>query len=173
MQVMLTRNNILPALALKGGVAVAGAGDDYGESFENTMDDGDLNWGLGLIFSMPLGNRDARGRYMRAQAELSKSRHNVELLRQDLQRSVREAVREVDLSTKAISASRKSLLAAKKGLEAEQEKFDVGLSTALDVLNAQESYAQSLVGEKIALVGYAKAIAEIERVRGGINICKQ
>ena len=165
---MLAKNAILPSFAVKGGMAIAGAGDTYGDSFENSIDEGDLNWGVGLVFSMPLGNRSARGRYISAKAELSKARHASELLRQEVQRSVREAVREVGLSVKTITASRKTSLAAKKRLEAEQEKFDVGLSTALDVLEAQESYAQAIFGEKRAIAGYAKAVAEIDRVQGGV-----
>lgn len=167
-QVMFAKNAILPSFAVKGGMAIAGAGDTYGDSFENSIDEGDLNWGVGLVFSMPLGNRSARGRYISAKAELSKARHASELLRQEVQRSVREAVREVGLSVKTITASRKTSLAAKKRLEAEQEKFDVGLSTALDVLEAQESYAQAIFGEKRAIAGYAKAVAEIDRVQGGV-----
>jgi outer membrane protein TolC len=45
----------------------------------------------------------------------------------------------------------------------------VGLSTALDVLEAQEAYAQGLAGRNRALIDYALARIELNRVQGVIT----
>ncbi len=164
------RDNVRPSLSLEGRAGVTGTDDRYGDSLDRVMNDSDVGWRVGLVFSVPLGNRTARGQQAIALAEKNRARTSADLLRQELTRQAREAVRNVTLSLKSIEASRKTALAVKKRMEAEEDKFEVGLATALDVLEAQEAYARALIGEKRAKIDHVEALAELDRLQGILEV---
>jgi outer membrane protein TolC len=159
-------DDLKPSLSLSGTAGMKGEGDSYGNSLEDSFSDPKFNWQVGLILQVPLGNRSSRGALARERAKLMSARQRSELLRQEAKRSAREAVRNVNLALKTIEATRKTSLASQKRLEAEQAKFEVGLATANDVLEFQDSYAQALISEKRALIDLSKARAELDRVQG-------
>ncbi|MFC1844415.1 TolC family protein [Thermodesulfobacteriota bacterium] len=162
-------DNLKPSLALSGAAGLTGDGDGYGNSLDDSFSDPKFSWQVGVIFQLPLGNRTSRGTLAKAQAEVNNARYKAELLRQEIIRNAREAVRDVNLALKTIEATRKTTLASQKRLEAEEAKFDVGLSTANDVLEFQDSYAKALISEKRALIDLAKARAELDRVQGIVS----
>ena len=163
------RNRILPSLDLEGSMGVSGTDDSYGNSVENATDEANTVWQVGLVFSTPLGNHQAKGNYQQAKATLAKSKTQAELLQQQIRRKAREAVRDVNLASKGIEAAQKTSLASCKRLQAEQEKFKVGLATANNVLEAQEAYSEALSSEHYVRSEYAKALAELDRVQGRIR----
>jgi outer membrane protein len=158
-----------PSLALVGLVGQGGTKDGYGDSLNDAVDDPKTQWQTGLAFSMPLANNTAQGQYRQAGAAHSKTKNNAQLLRLQVQQSVRTTVRDVQLAQKAMEATKKTSLATGKRLEAEQAKFDVGRATTFDVLTAQEVYSQALSQEKRSQVGYALALAELDRIQGQIG----
>ena len=162
-------DDLKPSLSLSGAAGMKGEGDSYNNSLEDSFSDPEFNWQVGLILQVPLGNRTSRGALARERAKLMSARQRSELLRQEATRSAREAVRSVNLALKTIEATRKTSLAFRKRLEAEQAKFKVGLATANDVLEFQDSYAQALISEKRAVIDLAKARAELDRVQGVVS----
>ncbi len=120
----------------------------------------------GMVFSIPLENSTAKGFYQQAQANYSKARTSTELLRQQIRRTVRTTIRDVQLAIKALEATRKTSLATLKRLEAEQAKFDSGRATTLDVLAAQDAYSQALSQENLTKITYADTLAELDRIQG-------
>jgi outer membrane protein TolC len=163
------KNDILPDLALIGGVGLAGTSDTYGDSIDNSLRDPDNLWQVGVSFSMPLQNRIAQGNYRQAKAGYNRAVTNSELLRQQIRRAVRTTVRDVQLAIKALEATQKTSLAMQKSLEAEQAKFDSGRSTTLDVLTAQETYSQALSQQNLTKINYAGTLAELDRIQGLIT----
>lgn len=162
-------DDLRPSLALVGSIGLGGLGGDYLDSLEEALSDPDWSWQVALRLEVPIGKNVPRGRLASARAELSRASSRAELLRQEVERGAREAVRDVTLAIKTIEATRRTSLAASKGLEAEQEKFRVGLATANDVLELQDRYAQALAGEKRALADLAKALAELDRTQGVVS----
>ncbi len=160
------RDAIRPDLSLVGGVGLAGTADSYGDSLESSVSAPNNRWQVGVTFSMPLENSIAKGSYQQAKADYNRSKINAELLRQQIRRSVRTTIRDVHLATKALEATRKTSLATLKRLEAEQAKFAAGRSTTLDVLAAQEAYAQALSQQNQTSVNYADILAELDRIQG-------
>jgi len=163
-------DNIRPSLALVGQVGQGGTEDAYGDSLSDGVDDPKTRWQAGLAFSMPLQNNGAKGLYRQAGAAHNKAKNSAQLLRLQVQKSVRTTVRDVQLALKAMEATKKTSVAGGKRLEAEQAKFEVGRSTTFDVLTAQEVYAQALSQEKQSEVGYALALAELDRIQGLVGI---
>ncbi len=163
------QDDIRPDLSLVGGVGLAGTSDTYGDSIDNSVRNPDNLWQVGVTFSMPLENRIAKGNYQQAKASRYRAKTNAEILRQQIRKSARTTVRDVQLAIKALDATRKTSLASSKALEAEQAKFGAGRSTTLDVLTAQTAYAQALSQENQTKVNYANTLAELDRIQGLIT----
>lgn len=160
------KDDTRPDLSLVGGVGLTGTSDTYGDSLDNSVRDANNLWQVGVTFSMPLENRIARGNYQQAKANNYRAKTNAELLRQQIRKSVRSTVRDVQLAIKALDATRKTSLASQKQLEAEQAKFSAGRSTTLDVLVAQEAYARALSQQNLTAVNYANTLAQLDRIQG-------
>ena len=169
-QVTKSENKILPALNLIGSLGYGGAADTYGTAIDNSLSDSDTRWQVGLTFSRPFDNSLAEGQHRQALARRNKSRTSLELLKQEIRRTVRVTVRDIELALKAIGATRKTAVATQKRLEAEQIKFDAGRSTTLDVLIAQQDFARALSNENLSKVVYAQTLAELDRIQGIITI---
>lgn len=163
-------NDKKPSLDLLGTVGFGANADDYADALDNSVSDSDTRWQIGLSISRPLDNSLAEGQYRQARAALNKNKFRVEQLKQEIRRTVRVTVRDVELALKAIAATRKTSTATKKRLEAEQVKFDAGRSTTLDVLIAQQDYAQALSTENRTKIIYAQSLAELDRIQGIIRI---
>ncbi|MBW2659924.1 MAG: TolC family protein [Deltaproteobacteria bacterium] len=116
--------------------------------------------------SGPTGTSSSPGKISR----YSKSRINARLLRQQIKKTVRTAIRDVELAIKAVEATRKTSLATRKRLEAEQIKFESGRSTTLDVLIAQDAYSKALSQENLTNIAYADTLAELDRIQGLITL---
>ena len=169
-QVTKSENEILPALNLIGSVGYGGAADSYSGALDNSFSDSDTRWQLGVTISRPFDNSLAEGQHRQALALRNKNRTSLELLKQQIRRTVRVTVRDIELALKAIDATRKTATATQKRLEAEQIKFDAGRSTTLDVLIAQQDYARALSNENRSKVIYSQSLAELDRIQGMITI---
>ncbi len=165
-----TKNKQLPDLALVGSIGTGGTDDSYSSSLDNSFHNQETLWSVGVNFSVPINNSLAKGEHRQARAILKKTQTNEELLRQQIKRTVRTTARDVHLAIKAMEATKKTSLASLKGLEAEQIKFDAGRATSLDVLVAQENYAQALSQENRAKITYAQTLAELDRIQGVITL---
>jgi len=163
-------NNRKPALDLRGSFGIGANADTYSSALDNSLSDSDTQWQVGLLFSRPLDNSLAEGQYRQTLSTYRKNQTSLEQLKQEIRRSVRSTVRDVELALKAIEATRKTLLATEKRLEAEQVKFDAGRSTTLDVLIAQQDYAQALSAENRSKILYAQSLSELDRIQGKISI---
>ncbi len=168
-QAEVAEDNTRPALALVGSVGQGGNDRNYGDTLSDAANSPETEWTAGLTFSMPLQNSAAKGVQRQALAAHSKAKNSAELLRLEVQKSVRTTVRDVQLAVKAMEATKKTSLAMKKRLEAEEAKFGVGRATTFDVLTAQEAYAQALSLEKQSEVGYALALTELDRIQGVVS----
>jgi len=169
-QLKKAKNETLPELDVFGAVGFGGTADTYGNALDSSLNDAETQWQIGLSFSRPFNNSLAQGQYRQAGAFLNKNRTSLELLKQDIRRTVRVTVRDVELALKAIDATNKTAIATQKRLEAEQIKFDAGRSTTLDVLIAQQDYSNALSAENRTKVIYAQTLAELDRIQGLIRI---
>jgi outer membrane protein TolC len=124
------------------------------------------NWSLGLTLSLPLNNILSRALY--AQAKLNQEQSVLELQNREQQvfLEIKTAVRSVQTNYERIEAYRAARELAQKKLEAEQEKFNVGLSTNYFILQYQRDLADAQIMELRALVDYNISLAHLDRVQG-------
>ena len=89
---------------------------------------------------------------------------------------VREVGRRVSTNLQRVDATRIATELAERRLEAEQKKFDVGMSTSFLVFQAQRDLAQSRNSELQAVLDYIKSLVDFEAVQevplggGGLGV---
>ncbi len=62
-------------------------------------------------------------------------------------------------------AAQKNAEAQQRNTEAEQTRFDVGMSTNFNVVQAQNSLTTARLSELRALITYLNAVAEFDRIQ--------
>jgi outer membrane protein TolC len=123
------------------------------------------NWSVGLQLSYPVGLSAAdasltQARLRRAQAETRL--RNLEML---ITAAVRDTGRRVTTNMKRIEATQKARELAERRLEAEQKKFNVGLSTSFVVFQAQRDLAAAKANELRALIDHSKSLVDFDAVQ--------
>ncbi len=184
--VRYTKNQMLPQLDLVGSFALSGIGGDriqrtglqgdvsniipggYGDAID-TLFGGDFrDWSLGFNVSYPLGKSQAEAQHAQAQVSARQQRARIDANELLIAQDVRRTARSVDTNRKRIDATRVARSLAAKRLEAEQKKFEVGMSTSFLIVQAQRDLSQAAANELRALIDYNKAIVAFERARGTI-----
>lgn len=157
------RNQLLPTLSFQGTMGLTGLGGDYGESFTRNFSGSFYNYGAGLMFSYPLGNRSAVSAYTKRQLEAKNAEISLASIRHQIIRGVREAVRRVQTDFKRIETTRSARILAEKQLQTEQERLRVGLSATRFVLDFQRDLATAQGNELRAIIDYNKSLSNLAR----------
>ncbi len=159
-------NQLLPDISVVVSTGLNGLNGNYNDTVDKLGSGKYYSWQAGLSLSIPIGNRSAKGNMLKARYDEEKADINFKTLEQRITTEVREAWRSLWLASESITATMKTRIASEKRLEAEDSRFRVGMATMNDVLKFQEEYAKALSSEKKASVDYAKAIVELEKVKG-------
>jgi outer membrane protein len=123
-------------------------------------------WSLGLMLSMPIGNNQAKGELAQRRYYVEQGKTRLRALEQQIILEVRRAVRTVEDGVAAIDAAEAARHFAERNLEAEQTKFQNGLSTNYQVSKIQEDLALAQLTEINARTIYRKAIAGLHYATG-------
>ena len=188
--VKYTKNQVLPRVDLFGTIGTmglggrgnpdaidfAGGGNGGGDasSFSTHWDDvadhlvsGDFyNYTIGIKIEFPLGNRFAKSQYSRAKVEALRAATYLKDLENNVINDVRMAVRQVTTDFERIQAAKASLRLSVEKLKAEEKKYEVGLSTAHDLLEFQQDLARAKSREARSLADYEKDLSSLARAKG-------
>jgi outer membrane protein TolC len=136
------------------------------EAISEIPDFNNYDWSVGVGFAMPFGNRADKANY--AAARISRERAELVVEGQELgiRVEVRAAVRGIESGVKRVDAARANVVLQRKKLEAEQKKFENGMSTSFEVLEYQNDLASAELSEIQARLDYIKALAALEKAKG-------
>jgi len=119
------------------------------------------HWSVGLNLSVPIGNNEAKARLAQRRFESQQGAVQLAALKQEITRQVRFAVRALYDGAANVDAAEAAMVLAERNVEAEQTKFDNGLSTNFqlsqiqeDLANAQLTLIQAHLAYRTAMVGY-------------------
>ena len=137
----------------------------FGNALGDTFGGAYPSWSVGVTVAYPIGESSAKAAYARSQVQ----QHQQELALKDLQvqivAQVRDAARQVTNSFQRVQATQTFRLAAQQQLDAEQRRFEVGLSATLDLQIRQSQLATARVAELNAMIDYNRALIVLERVQ--------
>ncbi len=165
LEIVKTKNGLLPKLDFFITLGKTGYSDSFGKSVQNIKEDY-YDVLAGIRFQYPFRNREARARYDRSvlgQDQITESLGN---LTQLVQLDVRSAYIEVTRAREQIAASTATRRLQEEKLRIETEKVRVGRSTVFLVSQAQRDLLSSEIVEVRAVVSYLKALVELYRLEG-------
>ena len=133
--------------------------DGWGDAAKQVFDFEFPRWTLGLRLSAPIGNNQAKELVAVRRYERDRADAQLVSLKQQITHDVRVAVRALYDGAAAIDAAVASSHLAVRNLEAEQTKFNNGLSTNFQVNEIQRALADAQFAEIRARVNYRKFLA--------------
>jgi outer membrane protein TolC len=167
LELVKTRNGLLPLMDLFITLGKSGYANSFGESIGNINKDS-YDAVAGVRFNYPILNRDAKARHRRALLTREEAQKALENLSQLVQVDVRTAYIEVKRTKQQIDASSVTRRFDEQKLRTETEKLRVGKSTSFLVAQAQRDLLVSRIAEVEALANYLKALIDLYRQDGSL-----
>ena len=173
----------LPALDLTGSYGTAGVGgpqfirQGLGGAITQTVPSGYSDalsiltnqtaptWNFALNLSYPIGSSPADANLARARIQQRQTIAQSRQLELQIATEVTNAALMVDANRERLQAAAAARDLAERRLDAEQSRFDVGLSTNFFVVQAQRDLRDAQNAELRALLDYRRAQVEFERVQ--------
>jgi outer membrane protein len=162
--IRLARSSMMPSLSLSGSIGSGFSSlqqrtvlDDQGLPMEGpdgfsiredvpfgTQIDNNRSQTIGLNLQIPIFNRFfTRTQVQRAQVQYDNARLDLENLQQDIGLQVRQSYLDYLTDEKRLDVTEKQLRAAEQALEAEQERYNVGASTLVELTQARANFVQA------------------------------
>jgi len=166
LELVRTRNGLLPKLDLFVELGQTGYADSFSSAFDNL--DENYQYSAGLALEYALGNRSARAKQRRAEISRAEAELALENLAQLAQLDVRTSHVAAVTARERIAATAAARALQDEALRAETEKFRVGKSTTFQVAQAQRDLVSARIAEVEAVVGYLQALVELYRADGSL-----
>jgi len=167
LEIIKTKNGMLPRMDLFITLGKTGYADSFGESVGNIHNNYYDVLG-GVSFEYPFANRAAQARNLRAVVTQNQDREAINNLTQLVEVDVRTAYLEIIRTQEQVAATTSTRKLQEEKLRAETEKFQVGKSTSLLVAQAQRDLLSSQISEIEAVVNYTKSFVELYRLEGSL-----
>ena len=177
-----SQNQLRPRLDLAGGYGLAGLGAQgdivnadgttdhlsYGNALSQIGSWNYPAWNVGLVFSVPIGNRTAKGNAAIASADLELARTNFAITKANLQVEVRAASRGIDTAYRSVLAAVKGRELADRNLDAEKKKYENGMSTTFQVAQIQNDLTTARTVELLSIASYLKSLVAWHKAVGDL-----
>jgi outer membrane protein len=160
------KRNALPTLNVNAGAGYTDAEHAYTDAENRLWPGPGYNWNTGVTLSFPWGLRQSRALYRQAMDNLNQQQVSFDQADQQLIVQVRQAVRAVAADQESVKSSEQAAVLSQKQYELQKAKFDSGLATSLDVLNAQTLLEQARVTQLQAKVSLRIALANLHFLEG-------
>jgi outer membrane protein TolC len=122
-------------------------------------------WTVSLNLSYPLGLSSQEASVARARVQLSQVAAQVKQLELQVATDITSAAIQLQNTAEAVQAAQAARDLSQRRLEAEQSKFEVGISTNYFVVQAQRDLNDARNRELLAVLGYRKALVEFDRLQ--------
>jgi outer membrane protein TolC len=123
------------------------------------------SWSVGLTLSYPIGYSFEEAGLANARVQEAQARVRLQNAETRAVRQLRQAAWQMEANTKRIETSRAAREFAEQRLDAEQKRYDVGMSTSFLVVQAQRDLAQARNNELAAALDYVRAMIDFEALQ--------
>ncbi len=122
-------------------------------------------WTAQLNLSYPLGTSFQQASVARARLQLSQTQAQVKQIELQVATDVTNAAITVQSNAERVQAAQAARDLAQQTMQAEQSKFEVGMSTNYNVILTQRDLATAQINELQAILNYRIALVELERLQ--------
>jgi outer membrane protein len=166
LQALRAKRNALPALSVNGGAGYASDRTSYSSAVVHTFSGPGYNWQAGINLSIPIGLRQTRAQYRQAVDQVHLGQAQFDQADQTLTVQLRAAVRSIQANRQSVDSANDTVRLSEKQYELQKAKFDAGLATSYDVLQAQNQLEGARVTQIQAEVNLRVAVADLHFLEG-------
>ena len=182
--VLLARNETLPDLRAQatyltngqGGTRVLRTGGfpgtitgfdttSFGSVLEQVLSADYPTWSVGFTLTYPVGRSSEEANLARARLEREQATARLRSLELQVVREVRDAALRLEQNRQRIETAQLGRELAEQRLDAEQKRFEVGMSTSFLVIQAQRDLAVARDNEQRSYLEYQLAVVNFDRVQ--------
>ncbi|MCK5450800.1 MAG: TolC family protein [Candidatus Omnitrophica bacterium] len=165
---VVEKNNNFPTINLAASLARNGLGDHFKRSVTNITSENNTNYSIGLIFSLPLENRDAKAKLEKAEYEKAKALVALKLVERKITIEIIDQVRDCNIYKEfALNSIDVAKLQAQK-LEEEEKRFNLGRSNTDTIIRYQEDVILAEQSSVLAQYQLHSALVDLELKKGKI-----
>jgi outer membrane protein TolC len=170
--VYVARRQMLPRLDLKASAGLQGLGDNV-DTAGDTLTSGDHpNYGAGISFEYPLGNRKRVAQFRISNYERLKAVTTMQTLADQIAEQIKERLNQLDTTNQEVRAQHAAVEASRLQLQALEDAEKAGAKLTPEALlvklQAQESLAAAERAEVQAIVDYNTAIVDLAVATGTV-----
>ena len=122
-------------------------------------------WVFGINVSYPIGTSAQEASYARAQLQSNQVEAQLRQIELQIATDVTNAATQVQNNIERVQAAQAAREFADRQREAEQSKFEVGMSTNYFVVQSQRDLATAQNNELQAILAYRRSVVELERLQ--------
>ena len=170
------RNQTLPGVDLQAYYQSAGTGGTvlgrngnpaipggYSDALSQLVRRKQPTWNVQVQVSYPIGTSVQDATYARSRVQYQQSLAQLKALELSVATDITNQALTVQSAFQQVQAAAAARDLSQKRLEAEQSKFEVGMSTNYDVVLAQRDFTDAQNSELRAILNYRKALVDFQR----------
>jgi len=154
-----------PDTNLPTGEIISSVEQSYFTTLGNTFAGDYPGWSLQVDLAYPIGKSPQEAQLARARLQQTQAERQIQSLELQVSTQVREYARQVQTNAKRVDATRSSRVLAERRLEAEEKKYQAGMTSSFFVLTAQRDLNIARNAELLALIEYAKSVVNYSAVQ--------
>ena len=147
------------------GVITGARARSFGDALGQAFGPDYPAWSVGVTVNYPLGRSFEEASRARAEVERRQTAQRISSLRLEAAETIRQAGREIRSTAERIDAARAGATLADQRVEAEQRRYDAGLSTTFLVTQAQRDLLQAQVNLLQTTLDYESSVVNFEAVQ--------
>jgi outer membrane protein len=165
----LARNQARPRLDASAWVTLSGLGDDaLTPALEQVGTLDAVSAFLGLRFEMPVNRTALRATEARARLAVDAAQERLDDADQRLAQAIAERFQQLDAARERVRLIETTVLYSRESGEAQRERFDAGVGTALELLTARQDQIEAELRLVRAQVDLALLRVDIDHLSGGL-----
>jgi len=139
-----------------------GLGDSLSDLFSGTY----RGYVFGFDLRFPINNDAARARSAQANVDLSRARMEKRSARQLIALEIRDALTQIKMNKARIAAADATVRAAEKRLEGEEARFEIGVGSTRELIEAQRDLVQAISTQVESHTSLATSLAMLDKAVG-------
>ena len=161
----LAGTEVLRSGGFPGTIVGTGTATGLGTVLDQLFRSDYPTWAVGVSVAYPIGQSVEEANYARSRLEREQAIERVKGAQGRVIQQVRDAGWKVEMNAKRIETSRATRELAEQRLDAEQRRFEVGMSTSFLVIQAQRDLSEARQRELAAVLAYNLSLVDFEALQ--------
>ncbi|MFZ4858162.1 MAG: TolC family protein [Desulfuromonadaceae bacterium] len=162
----VARHQSLPELSVTAGTGVTGTGSTPADGFRQIGRDAALNWTVGMLFNLPLGNTASRNEYIRSRIRTEQAQDQVKAASWKMRNEIQNDMRTLISARLQMQLADKSSQSAKLRFEQYQKNSLLKMTAIQDLLNAENDLNIARNAQMEAGESFSNAVTKLWKDMG-------